>query len=101
MTFDPQFFRVRYEMSEQTYRITDKSVIWEASREKDTQISKSKFHGLKINFLYCILQAKRSLFTIFIDIRTIKWSYFSFIIIFSLKKSEKSHSIKLQRFLEI
>ena len=37
--FWPQFSRARYEMSERTYRITDKSVLREASKEKDFQMT--------------------------------------------------------------
>ena len=37
-------------------------------------------------FFFSIWQAKSSLFIIFIDIRTIEWSYFSYIITISLKK---------------
>ena len=37
-------------------------------------------------------------FIMFIDIRTIERSFFAYIITISLKKFEKSHSIKLQHF---
>ena len=39
MTFDPQFWRARYETSERTLRITDKSVIWEAFKDKDSKMT--------------------------------------------------------------